>query len=44
MVGSIVGALVIGLINDGLIPLGPGFSQRHSARGGIVLLAAGRGK
>lgn len=46
VVGSIVGALMIGLINNGLILLGLDFSQQLIARGVIILLAVavGRGK
>ena len=46
VIGSIVGALMIGLINNGLILLGLDFSQQLIARGVIILLAVavGRGK
>ena len=39
VVGSIMGALMIGLINNGLILMGLEFSQQLIARGGIILLA-----
>lgn len=39
VVGSIVGALMIGLINNGLILAGLEFSQQLIARGGIIILA-----
>jgi ribose transport system permease protein len=39
VVGSIVGALMIGLINNGLILMGLEFSQQLVARGVIIILA-----
>jgi ribose transport system permease protein len=39
VVGSIVGALMIGLINNGLILMGLEYSQQLIARGVIILLA-----
>lgn len=39
VVGTIVGALMIGLINNGLILMGLEFSQQLIARGGIIILA-----
>ena len=39
VVGSIIGALMIGLINNGLILLGLDFSQQLIARGVIIILA-----
>ena len=39
VVGSIVGALMIGLINNGLILMGLEFSQQLIARGAIIILA-----
>jgi ribose transport system permease protein len=39
IVGSIVGALMIGLINNGLILMGLEFSQQLIARGVIIILA-----
>jgi ribose transport system permease protein len=39
VIGSIVGALMIGLINNGLILMGLEFSQQLIARGGIIILA-----
>jgi ribose transport system permease protein len=39
VVGSIMGALMIGLINNGLILMGLEFSQQLIARGCIILLA-----
>jgi ribose transport system permease protein len=39
VVGSIMGALMIGLINNGLILMGLEYSQQLIARGGIILLA-----
>lgn len=39
VIGTIVGALMIGLINNGLILLGLEFSQQLIARGGIIILA-----
>jgi ribose transport system permease protein len=39
VVGSIVGALMIGLINNGLILMGLEFSQQLIARGLIIILA-----
>jgi len=39
VVGSIVGSLMIGLINNGLILMGLEFSQQLIARGAIILIA-----
>ncbi len=39
VIGAIVGALMIGLINNGLILMGLEFSQQLIARGGIIILA-----
>ena len=39
VVGTIVGAMMIGLINNGLILFGLEFSQQLIARGGIIILA-----
>jgi len=39
VVGSIIGALMIGLINNGLILAGLEFSQQLIARGAIIILA-----
>lgn len=39
VVGSIVGALMIGLINNGLILMGLDYSQQLIARGAIIILA-----
>ena len=39
VIGSIVGALMIGLINNGLILMGLEFSQQLIARGVIIILA-----
>ena len=39
VVGSIIGALMIGLINNGLILMGLEFSQQLIARGAIIILA-----
>lgn len=39
VVGSIVGALMIGLINNGLILMGLEFSQQLIARGAIIIVA-----
>jgi ribose transport system permease protein len=39
VIGTIVGALMIGLINNGLILMGLDFSQQLIARGGIIILA-----
>ena len=39
VVGTIVGALMIGLINNGLVLMGLEFSQQLIARGGIIILA-----
>lgn len=38
-IGTIVGAMMIGLINNGLILMGLEFSQQLVARGGIIILA-----
>ena len=39
VVGTIMGALMIGMINNGLILLGLEFSQQLIARGAIIILA-----
>ena len=39
VVRSIAGALMIGLINNGLIPMGLEYSQQLIARGLIIILA-----
>lgn len=39
VVGSIIGALMIGVINNGLILMGLEYSQQLIARGGIIILA-----
>ncbi|MBY3581668.1 ABC transporter permease [Rhizobium bangladeshense] len=39
VVGTVVGALMIGLINNGLILMGLEFSQQLIARGAIIILA-----
>ena len=39
VVGSIMGALMIGLINNGLVLMGLEFSQQLIARGAIIILA-----
>ena len=39
VIGSIMGALMIGLINNGLILMGLEFSQQLIARGAIIILA-----
>ena len=39
VIGTIVGALMIGLSNNGLILMGLEFSQQLIARGGIIILA-----
>jgi ribose transport system permease protein len=39
VIGTIVGALMIGMINNGLILMGLEFSQQLIARGGIIILA-----
>ena len=39
VVGSIIGALMIGLINNGLILMGLEFSQQLIARGAIIIIA-----
>ena len=39
VVGSVVGAIMIGLINNGLILFGLSFSQQLIARGAIIILA-----
>jgi ribose transport system permease protein len=44
VVGTIVGALMIGLINNGLILLGLDFSQQLIARGVIIILAVAIGR
>ncbi|MGY3238500.1 ribose transport system permease protein [Bradyrhizobium sp. USDA 4472] len=44
VVGSIVGALLIGVINNGLILLGLDFSQQLMARGVLIVLAVALGR
>jgi ribose transport system permease protein len=44
VVGSIVGALLIGVINNGLILLGLDFSQQLMARGMLIVLAVALGR
>ncbi len=44
VIGSIIGALMIGLINNGLILMGLEFSQQLIARGIIILLAVSVGR
>ena len=39
VVGSIMGALMIGLINNGLLLMGLEFSQQLIARGAIIIIA-----
>ncbi len=39
VIGTIVGALMIGMINNGLVLMGLEFSQQLIARGGIIILA-----
>ena len=39
VVGSIMGALMIGLINNGLVLMGLEFSQQLIARGAIIIIA-----
>ena len=39
VIGSIMGALMIGLINNGLVLMGLEFSQQLIARGAIIILA-----
>ncbi len=39
VVGSVLGALLIGVVNNGLILMGLEFSQQLIARGGIIILA-----
>lgn len=39
IIGTLVGAMMIGLINNGLILMGLEFSQQLIARGGIIILA-----
>ena len=39
MVGTLVGALLIGLINNGLILAGLDVSQQQVVRGAIIILA-----
>ena len=39
VIGTIVGALMIGMINNGLILMGLEYSQQLIARGGIIILA-----
>jgi len=39
VIGSIMGALMIGLINNGLVLMGLEFSQQLIARGAIIIIA-----
>lgn len=39
MIGTVLGALLIGLINNGLILMGLEFSQQVIIRGVIIILA-----
>jgi ribose transport system permease protein len=39
VIGALFGALMIGLINNGLILMGLDFSQQQIVRGGIIVLA-----
>lgn len=39
VIGALVGSLMIGLINNGLLILGLEFSQQQIVRGGIIILA-----
>ena len=39
VIGTVVGAMMIGMINNGLILMGLEFSQQLIARGGIIILA-----
>lgn len=39
VVGSLIGALMIGLINNGLTLMGLEYSQQLIARGAIIILA-----
>lgn len=39
VIGTIIGALMIGVINNGLILMGLEYSQQLIARGGIIILA-----
>lgn len=44
VIGSIIGALMIGLINNGLLLMGLEFSQQLIARGAIIILAVALGQ
>lgn len=44
VVGSIVGALIVGLVNNGLTLMGLDFSQQQIVRGAIILLAVAAGR
>jgi ribose transport system permease protein len=44
VIGSIVGALLIGVINNGLILLGLDYSQQLIARGLLIVLAVALGR
>ena len=44
VVGSILGTLMIGLINNGLILMGLEYSQQLIARGAIIILAVSLGQ
>lgn len=44
VVGSIIGALIIGLINNGLTLMGLDFSQQQIVRGAIIILAVAAGR
>jgi ribose transport system permease protein len=39
VIGALLGSLMIGLINNGLILMGLEFSQQQIVRGGIIILA-----
>ena len=43
VVGSLIGALMIGLINNGLTLMGLEYSQQVFARGAIIILAVAIG-
>ena len=44
IIGSLIGSLLIGLINNGLILMGLEFSQQLIIRGGIIILAVALGR
>jgi ribose transport system permease protein len=39
VIGSVLGALLVGLINNGLTLMGLEFSQQQIVRGAIIILA-----